>query len=154
MRHRWTAVAQGAVITGVEHIGDLTPLKACPTNYGICLNEDFSGIHDNWDDRYLEASTERVMALGQMHWLILKGDLLDPSEPRVQTRMCPFTFSEHDSRKFKFSIYEYNSDEPDDVLPKSYHNSADGMWKLLTRSFFYQADGSQNLLLCSRWMWI
>jgi hypothetical protein len=127
MGYRWTAVVQGAVINGVEHISDLTPLKPCPANYGIRLNEDFSGINDNWEDRYVEATTSRVMVKGQMHWLILKGDLLDDSKDGTQTKICPFTFTERDSRKFKFSIYEYNSEDPDDVLPKSYHNSADGL---------------------------
>ncbi|KIW07496.1 uncharacterized protein PV09_01461 [Verruconis gallopava] len=119
----WTAVVRGAVITGVEHMGELKPLQSCPKNYGICLNEDFSGIHDNWDDRFLEESTSRVMALGQLHWLILKGDLLDHKEARSQVKNCPFTFSQTQSRKWKFEVYEWDHENPRVKLPKSYHNT-------------------------------
>jgi hypothetical protein len=128
MHFRWTAVVQGAVITGVEHMSELTPLKACPKNFGIRLDEDFSGLHNDLDERVYEESTSRMVALGQLHWLVQQGDLLDATEPRVSTKICPFTFAADQPMRFSFPIFECVLDDPDDDLPKRWHNSRDGKW--------------------------
>jgi hypothetical protein len=142
---------RGAVISGIENSDNATPLKACPKNYGICLTEDFSGVRDNWDDRYTDNPTSRVMATGQMYWLIMKGDLLMPTEAREANKDCPFTFSEHDSRQFKFNIYEYAYDD----VPQRYQNAADGMFDLQKPLLLYMLIISlQSSLWYSRWMLI
>jgi hypothetical protein len=112
-------------------MSELTPLKACPKNFGIRLDEDFSGLHNDLDERVFEESTSRMVALGQLHWLIQQGDLLDATEPRVQTKICPFTFAADQSMKFSFPIFECVLDDPDDDLPKRWHNARDEVHQIM-----------------------
>ena len=110
---RWTAVFRGAVLCGIEknnhrNISQATP---CPKNYGIVLNEPFSANALNGRDRNKDPLANKDSSKNQLTWPILKGDLILSNETRVSEKECHFYFTETESRKFKYIVYEYDDDE-------------------------------------------
>lgn len=111
----WTAVVRGAVIHGIEKSvhKNLTIMKSCPRNYGILLNQSYSGVrHPKRADCYIDPLTSRTMAASQMTWLIRKGDLLLSSQLKEGEERVTFKFSEEGSRKFSLAVYQYPDDDP------------------------------------------
>jgi len=109
----WTAVVRGAVVYGIEKSvhQDRTIAEICPRSYGVMLNRAFAGFKHNRQDRYTDPATNRVMAQGQMTWLIKKDDLILSNAPKEAEQEFSFKFKEADNRVFNFSIYEYSDDD-------------------------------------------
>jgi hypothetical protein len=109
----WTAVVRGAVVYGIEKASHekRTTMEVCPRSYGVMLNRAYSGFRHNRKDRYTDPATNRVMAHGQMTWLIMKGDLVLSDKPKESEQEFSFKFKQDDNRVFNFSVYEYSDDD-------------------------------------------
>jgi hypothetical protein len=125
----WTAVVRGAVVYGIEKAAHpmRTMMETCPRSYGVMLNRAYSGLRHNRKDRYTDPATNRVMAQGQMTWLIKKGDLVLSDNPKEAEQEFSFKFKRDDNRVFNFSVYEYS----DDDIPDRYETAQDGKFALL-----------------------
>lgn len=122
---RWTAVVRGAAVHGIEKVNhkNLSTVKSCPRNYGILINQSYSGVkHPKRTDCYTDSFTNRTMAASQMIWLIRKGDLLLSHQLKEGEETITFTFWEEGSRKFSLNVYEY----PDDDPPTRFKNAHSG----------------------------
>ncbi|KAH6665947.1 hypothetical protein B0J14DRAFT_203950 [Halenospora varia] len=117
----WTAVVRGAAILGVEKAAheNITFLKTCPRSYGIKLDSAYTKTKHDAKDHYTDTLTNDVMAKGQMHWLIRKGDLILSDEQKVTEKELAFNFKETGKKMFKIPIYMYE----DDDIPERYQNA-------------------------------
>jgi hypothetical protein len=97
-------------------------METCPRSYGVMLNRVYTGVRFKKEDAYTDEATGRVMAHGQMTWLIKKGDLLLSDEPKESEQEFSFKFNETDVRVFNFPIYEYSEDD----IPDRFDNAQEG----------------------------
>lgn len=122
-------MVRGAVILGIEKSDhkNLTIMKTCPRSYGLILNHVYSGSRHDHRDYYTDSLTNRVMAKGQLTWLILRGDLLLSDARKEVEKEVAFSFRETDNRTYKLPIYEY----PDDDIPDRFETSQEGIVEIL-----------------------
>jgi hypothetical protein len=124
--HRWTAVVQGAVIYGIEKASykNVSVMSMCPRSYGIVLNEAYSARKFDSRDQVVDPLTNKLMAQGQITWLIRRGDLLLSDATKETIKQFTYTFPENAERTFNFPIYEYPDD--DDDVPDRYETGQNG----------------------------
>jgi hypothetical protein len=114
------------VLYGLEKdVHDHVKMETCPRSYGVMLNRAFSGAKFKREDAYTDPATGKVMASGQMTWLVRKGDLILSNEPKESDQEFSFKFREADNRVFNFSVYEYSEDD----IPDRFESAQDGMLK-------------------------
>jgi hypothetical protein len=108
-----TAVVQGAVICGIEKsptskLGIIaTP---SPRSYGIVIDKPYSEITGDRRDLDNHAKTSHAVSAAQMHWLINKGDLVLPNEPRARYEITVHVTSAGD-RTGEVKIYSCERDQ-------------------------------------------
>jgi hypothetical protein len=121
-------VVRGAAIFGIEKesMSDVVRLKACPSNYGLLVNEPFSESKSDKQDYYVDRLTKAQMAAQQLIWPIKRGDLVLPGDPNISETPFSFKFTSSDPSRWRcqLDIYEY-SDEDDD-LPSRMKGRGDG----------------------------
>ena len=91
------------------------------------LSHVYSGSKHDRRDHYTDSLTNRVMARGQLTWLIQKGDLLLSDTRKETEKEVAFNFRERDNRVFTLPIYEY----PHDDIPDRFENAQEGIVKIL-----------------------
>jgi hypothetical protein len=69
--------------------------------------------------------TNHAVAVGQMKWMIKKGDVLLSTEPRVNHATFDFTFMANGPREVIIPIYCYEDEEN---LPDKLDTAQDGMY--------------------------
>jgi hypothetical protein len=122
--HRWSAVIRGAVLSGMEKSSrlDQMTVQMCARSFGISITSAFTRrLHDN-RDVYIHAVTGKVEAKGQIVWLVKKGDLLLPKEPRTMEHFLQWNFAEGKERRVSLPVFQY----PDDDLPDRYETAHEG----------------------------
>ncbi len=83
----------------IKGLGLLTdkPLNVtrCPRSFGIKTRTLFSPARNNMSE--IEQDPDGIRwAAGQVRWLVLKGDALEPGKERVETYVCHWTLKESD----------------------------------------------------------
>jgi len=121
----WTAVVRGAAIFGIEKLDhkSLTIMKTCERNYGLILNYGVAQHIGGGGNRghYTDLVTNRIVAEGQLTWMIKKGDLLLSDTQKEVEEGFSLSFRETDNKVFTLPIYEY----PDDDRPDRYEIAHD-----------------------------
>jgi len=85
-------------------------------------------------DHYTDLVTNKIVANGQLTWLIKRGDLL-LSDSQKETEEA-FTLNFHETNDnqfndvFELPIYEY----PDDDIPDRYETAQEGMTRMIIRT--------------------
>src|ERR1700712_2975095 len=97
-------------------------MSPCRQSFGITFPEPYSDLKHREEDSYLDPLTKKVMAGGQLHWLIRKGDLILSDQPTTAVKAIQFTFQKHDKIKKELPIYMY----PEEDIPERFHNSWNG----------------------------
>jgi hypothetical protein len=122
-------VVRGAVIFGVEKSAhkNIAILKTCPRSYGIKLNNSYSGAKHDKRGHYMDTLTNKVMAKGQLTWLIRRGDLLHSDAQLEAEKAIAFNFKDTDKKLFQIPIYMY----ADDDIPDRFDNAKEGKVKFL-----------------------
>ena len=72
----WTAVVRGAVVCGIEKMGNLSlkQTNSCQHSYGVCLTEIYRPTHHSPQDAVQLGGGNFVQ--DQLDWLLSKGDLI------------------------------------------------------------------------------
>ena len=119
----WTAVAQGAVICGIEKstTSSLRRASACRHSYGIKLNTLFSDVYNNERDIFID-SRGIPLAKAQLVWMLNKGDLCLFNEDREVEEDVLLEFSATSDKRRQLPIYRYS----DDDRPDRYQNAQEG----------------------------
>ena len=120
-------MVRGAVIYGVEKnlINNLTKVETCPTNYGVRLAELFSEGKHASDALLINELTKVAMAVGQMKWLIKKGDAMYSNKPRITSQVFDLAFTEATRKPGEIPIYSYPDDEH---LPDTFETAQNGSY--------------------------
>lgn len=110
----WTAIVQGAVVCGIDNaqIPSIRRAKACPSSYGISMDEVFQEVNHAREDLVEEANGQRY-AQAQLIWLLHEGDVIVANEPRRVRKEFDVSFlktQEHVS----VPIYQHTSSHGDD----------------------------------------
>jgi hypothetical protein len=110
---RWTAVVRGAVIFGIEKSvnNELSAMNGAPRSYGVSFNAPYSDIIHTRKDRELDSLTKTAMAVGQLFWLIRKGDLILSDRPRETECTFERHFTENEARRGTVKIYSYEQED-------------------------------------------
>jgi hypothetical protein len=83
----WTAVVRGAVICGIEKLGNrsLKLTNFCRYSYGICLDEIYTSAHHAQHDVVRLGGSD--FAQSQLTWLLNKGDLILSDQPTKREKI-------------------------------------------------------------------
>jgi hypothetical protein len=109
-------VVRGAVVMGIEkdRNNNLTTMKTCERNYGLCLAKTYSVIDDDMKDFYVDPVTKIPMAVKQLKWLFKKGDVIILNQPRTEHQTFVLQFTEFGTKSGEVPIYTY----PDEDVPE------------------------------------
>ena len=103
----WTAVVRGAVICGTEKatLRNVSIARPCKRNYGILVDAKFSLLEHQEQDRVVDTQNGLVMAQGQIHWLLDKGDLiLSDKQKKVEVPIA-VSFPDDTKGRRELAIY-------------------------------------------------
>ncbi|KAI1299420.1 hypothetical protein F5Y03DRAFT_408771 [Xylaria venustula] len=106
----WTAVARGAVLSGLAHITNQGQIHSHVSrfSYGWLKWEDFDHhIHD-FDDYESHELTGRPMARDQMEWIILRGESVEAQSSRKYAYERVFDIDEVGVLEFSEPLYRSN----------------------------------------------
>ncbi|KAI0914156.1 hypothetical protein F4823DRAFT_638239 [Ustulina deusta] len=106
----WTAVARGAVLSGVAHMTNHDRVRSHVSrySYGWATWENFNHrIHDP-DDHDIHELTGRPVARDQMEWIILRGESVKSQSSRVYEYERFFDIDEAGFVSFSEPIYRSN----------------------------------------------
>lgn len=108
----WSAVVRGAVIKGLEGGSAAITKRKCRRFYGTSCSQIFRpGVHDE-SDSYIDEYDGRKRAMGQMEWLLKKGQDLDTSEASHAELDLAAHFWPHETTRIAVSrLLVYNGDE-------------------------------------------
>lgn len=83
----WTAVVRGAVVCGIEKLGNISlkHTNFCRYSYGICLNEIYTSAHHSQQDIVQLGGS--IFAQSQLTWLLNKGDLILSDQPAQREKI-------------------------------------------------------------------
>ena len=82
----------------------------CRRSYGIVIDKPYSEVTCEPKDRRRHAETNQMVAAAQMQWLINKGDLVLPNQPRVLHEFTTIV-KEDGGRTGKVKIWSCDKDE-------------------------------------------
>jgi hypothetical protein len=115
--YRWTAVVRGATLCGVEHSQAVDSMIGAKKHYGTVNMEKPSAIkNQNQADMFKDPITGKWIVRGQMNWLISKGDLILPDEPRTVMQRFFYKFMENSVRKGELPVYSWSKDKAPERL--------------------------------------
>ena len=97
---------------------DISILKTSPRSYCMVLEQTFSSSKHDPQYKHQDPITGKVMVLGQLTWLIYKGDLLPTDTPRTEQWEFEFNFKDGGVRRLDLPLYEHLYD--DDSLPHNF----------------------------------
>ncbi|KAL2679377.1 hypothetical protein Neosp_010151 [[Neocosmospora] mangrovei] len=94
----WTAVTQGSVLR-VMGLGASQPtaVQACPRHYGIAASEEWSQWRHGGKGQKSPVKDQvhgHKMAVGQITWLVRKGDVIIPDKPIKTTQPVTCAFKD------------------------------------------------------------
>ncbi|KAI1114255.1 hypothetical protein F5Y14DRAFT_441321 [Nemania sp. NC0429] len=109
----WTAVARGAVLSGIAHISnkDLVDSHVSRYSYGWAKWENFNYWVHNLDDCEFDKLSGRCLARGQMQWIIRRGESIMTQKPHVYTYTANFE-DEVGFVSFLHPVYRSSLKEP------------------------------------------
>ncbi|KAI1181192.1 hypothetical protein F4777DRAFT_592852 [Nemania sp. FL0916] len=110
----WTAVARGAVLSGVADVQKTPQVhsRVSRYSYGWPRWEEFDHrIHDGRDHDIHELTGQSI-ALDQMEWIIHRGESIEGQQPRVHEYVRIFDMDEVGYVSFSESIYRSNLEDP------------------------------------------
>ncbi|KAF4627180.1 hypothetical protein G7Y89_g10974 [Cudoniella acicularis] len=116
----WTAVVRGAAIFGIEKpSNNLSAMSACNRSYGVSVNAPFSAVDNRKKDLKIDGLTGKVVAEGQLIWLIKKGDLILSNRTKEVKATFEINFTETSSRRGTVPIYAFDGNILPDRLIES-----------------------------------
>jgi len=92
-------------------ISNITTMKTCPQSYGICLAELFSETKHLGENLVQLELSQVALAVGQMKWLIKKGDVILSNTPREIVQAVDLEFIEATKKTGLIPIYSYPDEE-------------------------------------------
>ncbi|KAI0517580.1 hypothetical protein F5B22DRAFT_654801 [Xylaria bambusicola] len=110
----WTAVARGAVISGVGHVinQDAVDSHISRYSYAWLKMEDFNRRIHNIEDHDIHELTGCPMAKEQMEWIILRGESVKSRKPRTYEYDKFFGIDDVGYVSFSEPIYRSNLAKP------------------------------------------
>ncbi|GAW12411.1 hypothetical protein ANO14919_017770 [Xylariales sp. No.14919] len=114
----WTAVARGAVLSGVAHVNNQGQVDSHVSrySYGWLKDEDFDYHTHDFDDHDIDELTGRSFARDQMEWIILRGESVEARSPRLYEYERFFGMEEVGLVSFWEPIYRSNLIQPPNRL--------------------------------------
>ncbi|KAF2267873.1 actin-like ATPase domain-containing protein [Lojkania enalia] len=124
----WTAVVQGAVISGIEKSSarNLRRAGSCRHHYGISLSKLFSDVYSPQQDLVVDKANGLAFAQGQLIWLLNKGDLVLHNQERKAEQDILLTFLQTEARRKVLPIYRYS----DDDRPTRFRNAMEELYQV------------------------
>lgn len=106
-------MVRGAILGGLG-IGMACPdpVQACPYHLGVVITEIFASYKHKAEDLFHDEVGRIPRAKGQLHWLLAKGDLIQPMKPTVATYQFTKKFQKKDIKTFRLLVVINNADEP------------------------------------------
>ncbi|KAI0967552.1 hypothetical protein F4678DRAFT_483115 [Xylaria arbuscula] len=106
----WTAVARGAVLSGLAHITNQDQIHSHVSrfSYGWLKWEDFDHRIHNFDDYESHELTSRPMARDQMEWIILRGESVEAQSSHKYAYERFFDIDEVGVLEFSEPLYRSN----------------------------------------------
>jgi hypothetical protein len=127
-RKSWTAVVRGAVVCGVEKLGNpsLKRTSSCRHSYGICMDESYMSTHHS--DQDVVEKGGKSFAQSQLTWLLDKGDLIlsDAATRREETVRFRRMKLRHDT--VSLTVWQNLTDEVN--RPTRLEDASDGKQRL------------------------
>ncbi|KAI0431929.1 hypothetical protein F5Y09DRAFT_354444 [Xylaria sp. FL1042] len=106
----WTAVARGAVLSGVAHVTnqDRVHSHVSRYSYGWTMWENFNHRVHDIDDYDIHEATGRPIARDQMEWIIYRGENIETRSSRIFEYTRMFDIDEVGFVSFSEPIYRSN----------------------------------------------
>jgi len=82
----------------------------CRRSYGIVIDKPYSEVTCNPKDLHRHAETNQMVAAAQIQWLINKGDLVLPNDPRVPHEFTTIV-KEEGGRTGEVKLWSCDKDE-------------------------------------------
>ncbi|KAI0540237.1 hypothetical protein GGR58DRAFT_523015 [Xylaria digitata] len=117
----WTAVARGAVLSGIAHMTnqDQVDSHISRYSYGWVKQEDFNYRIHHFDDHDIDELTGRSLAREQMEWIIFRRESVEAKTPRVYEYERYFAMDELGFVSFSEPIYRSNLVRPPNRLAEN-----------------------------------
>jgi hypothetical protein len=123
----WTSVARGAVLLGLGLGCDRPkPVKRCPFHVGVVLAKPYQDFSDDPSQRYVDSLQNKEMAKDHIHWVIPKGDVIDPRTGIVKTVPITRRITSDGSKAGEIKVVTSWRDRPRD-LPTRLQGPGNGL---------------------------
>jgi hypothetical protein len=120
----WTAVVRGAVVCGIEKLGNksLKHTNPCRHSYGVCLDEMYRSTHHSPQDAVQVGGSTFVQ--GQLDWLLNKDDLVLFGETLKREKTIHIRLGTFRQDVLPLTIWQNLTDE--EYRPTRFEDASDG----------------------------